>query len=78
MSENRPLEDRTPYTTSKTGVIGFTRTLAVELADHSININAICPGTVEGLRLNAIIEGRRLLRIGLSTGSKRSFGQPRQ
>lgn len=58
MSGKRPLEDRTPYTTSKMGVIGFTRTLAVELADHDVNVNAICPGSVEGPRLDAVIEGQ--------------------
>lgn len=58
MSGKRPLEDRTPYTTSKMGVIGFTRTLAVELADYGVNVNAVCPGSVEGPRLDAVIEGQ--------------------
>ncbi|GAB6860365.1 SDR family NAD(P)-dependent oxidoreductase [Haloplanus litoreus] len=58
ISGKRPLEDRTPYTTSKMGVIGFTRTLAVELADHDVNVNAVCPGSVEGPRLDAVIEGQ--------------------
>jgi len=58
MSGKRPLEDRTPYTTSKMGVIGFTRTLAVELADEDVNVNAVCPGSVEGPRLDAVIEGQ--------------------
>lgn len=58
MSGKRPLEDRTPYTTSKMGVIGFTRTLAVELADHGVNVNAVCPGSVAGPRLDAVIEGQ--------------------
>jgi len=56
MSGKRPLRDRTPYTTSKMGVIGFTRTLAVELAEDDITVNAICPGSVEGPRLDAVIE----------------------
>jgi NAD(P)-dependent dehydrogenase (short-subunit alcohol dehydrogenase family) len=58
MSGKRPLEDRTPYTTSKMGVIGFTRTLAVELADHDVNVNAVCPGSVAGPRLDAVIEAQ--------------------
>ena len=58
MSGKRPLEDRTPYTTSKMGVIGFTRTLAVELADHGVTVNAVCPGSVEGPRLDTVIEGQ--------------------
>lgn len=32
------------YNTSKTAVIGFTRTLAAEWGHHGINVNAICPG----------------------------------
>jgi NAD(P)-dependent dehydrogenase (short-subunit alcohol dehydrogenase family) len=58
MSGKRPLQDRTPYVTAKMGIIGFTRTLAVELADDDVNVNAICPGSVEGPRLNAVIEGQ--------------------
>jgi NAD(P)-dependent dehydrogenase (short-subunit alcohol dehydrogenase family) len=58
MSGKRPLRDRTPYTTSKMGVIGFTRTLAVELADDDVTVNAVCPGSVEGPRLDAVIEGQ--------------------
>lgn len=58
MSGKRPLQDRTPYTTSKMGVIGFTRTLAVELAQDDITANAVCPGSVEGPRLEAVIEAQ--------------------
>jgi NAD(P)-dependent dehydrogenase (short-subunit alcohol dehydrogenase family) len=58
MSGKRPLRDRTPYTTSKMGVIGFTRTLAVELAADDVTVNAICPGSVAGPRLDAVIEGQ--------------------
>jgi len=58
MSGKRPLRDRTPYTTAKMGVIGFTRTLAAELAPDDVTVNAICPGSVEGDRLNAVIEGQ--------------------
>ena len=58
VSGKRPLEHRTPYTTAKMGVIGFTRTLAVELAPHGVTVNAICPGAVEGDRIEAVIEGQ--------------------
>jgi NAD(P)-dependent dehydrogenase (short-subunit alcohol dehydrogenase family) len=58
MSGKRPLLDRTPYTTSKMGVIGFTRTLATELATDGITVNAVCPGSVEGDRLDAVLEGQ--------------------
>jgi SDR family mycofactocin-dependent oxidoreductase len=35
------------YTAAKHGVIGLVKTLAVELAPYNINVNAICPTTVD-------------------------------
>lgn len=35
------------YITSKAGVIGFTRSLARELGDWNINVNAVTPGAVQ-------------------------------
>jgi NAD(P)-dependent dehydrogenase (short-subunit alcohol dehydrogenase family) len=52
----RPLPNRTPYATSKMGVIGFTRTLAAELGKSNINVNAVCPGSVEGPRITTVFE----------------------
>ena len=52
----RPLPNRTPYATSKMGVIGFTRTLAAEVGDANINVNAVCPGSVEGPRIRTVFE----------------------
>jgi NAD(P)-dependent dehydrogenase (short-subunit alcohol dehydrogenase family) len=34
------------YCAAKHGIIGFTKSLAMETADHNINVNAVCPGTV--------------------------------
>lgn len=39
-----PLAHRTPYATTKMGVIGFTRTLAVDIGRFNVTANAICPG----------------------------------
>lgn len=33
------------YTASKWGVIGFTKHLAWDLADHDVQVNAVCPGS---------------------------------
>lgn len=39
------------YCSSKFGVIGFTQSLAQELAPHQVNVNAICPSLVETERV---------------------------
>ena len=42
------------YCAAKHGVVGLTRALAVEVADHNINVNAACPGTVESPMLKGL------------------------
>ncbi len=42
------------YCASKFALIGFTQSLALELAPHGINVNAICPGLVETERITGI------------------------
>ncbi|MEF8778863.1 MAG: SDR family oxidoreductase, partial [Natronomonas sp.] len=56
ISGKRPLENRTPYTASKMAVIGLTRTLAFELGDDGVTVNAICPGATRGPRIEDVIE----------------------
>ena len=38
---------KAPYCAAKFGVVGFTKSCAVELAEENITCNAICPGYVE-------------------------------
>ena len=47
---------RTPYTACKWALIGFMKTLAMELGPHRIRVNAICPGSVRGPRIDGVIE----------------------
>jgi NAD(P)-dependent dehydrogenase (short-subunit alcohol dehydrogenase family) len=49
---------RAPYAASKWAVIGFTKTLAMELGDYRIRVNAICPGPVQGPRIDGVIAAR--------------------
>ncbi len=49
--------NRSPYATAKWGVIGLTKSLAMELGPHGVRVNAICPGPVEGSRMDSVIAG---------------------
>ena len=49
---------RTPYAASKWAVIGVTKSLAMELGEFNIRVNAICPGSVSGDRMQRVIEAK--------------------
>lgn len=49
---------RAPYSVSKWGLIGLTRTLAAEAGIHGVTANAVCPGPVDGERIRTIIRDR--------------------
>ncbi|MBO6466800.1 MAG: SDR family oxidoreductase [Pelagibacteraceae bacterium] len=49
---------RSPYAASKWAVIGMTKSLAVELGEFNIRVNAICPGSVSGDRMKRVIEAK--------------------
>ena len=49
---------RSPYAAAKWGVIGFTRTLAMELGPDAIRVNAILPGLVDGPRIRAVLSAK--------------------
>ena len=53
--------NRSPYSTTKWGLIGFTKTLSRELGEFNIRANAILPGAVEGPRIDRVLEGRAKL-----------------
>ena len=50
--------NRSPYSTAKWGLIGFTKTLSIELGGFGIRANAILPGAVDGPRIQRVFEGR--------------------
>lgn len=49
---------RAPYAAAKWGVIGFTKSLAIELGDDGIRVNAILPGLVAGDRQRRVLEAK--------------------
>ncbi|MGX5720442.1 SDR family oxidoreductase [Shinella zoogloeoides] len=53
---------RTPYAAAKWAVIGLTKSMAVELGDWDIRVNAICPGSVSGDRMDRVIAAEANLR----------------
>ena len=50
--------NRSPYAATKWGVIGLTKTLAMELGEWGIRANAIAPGAVAGDRIERVFAGR--------------------
>jgi len=46
---------RAPYAASKWAVVGFTKTLAMELGSYGIRANAICPGSINNPRMDGVI-----------------------
>ena len=49
---------RSPYAASKWAIIGITKTLAMELGEYNIRVNAICPGSVSGDRMKKVIKAK--------------------
>ena len=76
---------RSPYTAAKWAVIGLTKTLAMELGSDGIRVNAICPGSVRGNRINRVIEAdaleqkktvEEIEKLYLSQVSMKTFVEP--
>ncbi len=53
---------RTPYAASKWAVIGFTKSLSIELGSDGIRVNAICPGSVAGPRIDSVFANKAKAR----------------
>ena len=62
---------RSPYVAAKWGVIGMTKTWAMELGPEGIRVNAICPGSVGGPRMDGVIE-REAATVGVPPSQVRA------
>ncbi|WP_420405737.1 SDR family oxidoreductase [Nisaea sp.] len=62
---------RSPYSAAKWGIVGFTRTIAIELGPDRIRCNAIQPGAVEGARIDRVIKAKAEAK-GISENAMRN------
>lgn len=79
--------NRSAYAAAKWGVVGFTKTLSMELGDLGIRVNAILPGVVEGDRIRRVFEAKAQIAAtsmeamraaALANASIKQMIQPRQ
>lgn len=57
------------YVASKHGMIGLTRTAALEYATKGIRINAVCPGVIHTAMLDRFTAGSQEAEAGLTAGT---------
>jgi 3-oxoacyl-[acyl-carrier protein] reductase len=65
------------YTASKAAVLGITRHLARELAQYGINVNAICPGSIDTPMVRGLANHQTLTR-GIMKIPLRRLGTPEE
>jgi len=53
---------RSPYCAAKWGVVGLSKSLAIELGPDNIRVNAVLPGAVQGDRMDRVVEARAATR----------------
>lgn len=64
------------YTASKAGMVGLTRSLAVELGPHGIQVNALCPGYFLTDMVDQLKEDDRFQRRLMRRVPARRWGEP--
>ncbi len=65
------------YSGCKAGIIGFSKTLARELARNNINVNVVCPGPTETALLHGVMDNQPKVLEAMKRGiPMRRLGQP--
>jgi len=64
---------RAPYAAAKWAIVGMTKTLAMELGSFGIRVNAICPGAVEGPRMDRVIANEAKARGESEDAVRKSY-----
>lgn len=64
MSARRGSRRHVHYCAAKAGLLGFTRALSLEAAEHGVTVNAVCPGIVETAMIRQTLEERREVWLG--------------
>ncbi|MFJ8257540.1 3-oxoacyl-ACP reductase [Peribacillus asahii] len=67
---------QTNYAAAKAGIIGYTKSLALELAKSSVTVNSICPGFIDTEMVQEIPENIRENIVAKIPA--RRFGQPEE
>ena len=66
-----------PYTAAKHGVIGLTRSAAVELAPSGVTVNCVCPGPIR-TGMTAVIPDEHKERFARRRVPMRRYGEPQE
>jgi gluconate 5-dehydrogenase len=70
------LKNRIAYASSKAGVIGMTKAMALELGEHGINVNAVAPGVIETPLIASYFEDPELAQAIVEAIPVGRWGQP--
>lgn len=64
------------YSTTKAGIIMFTKSIAVEYAPYKIRCNCVCPGTVRSPFLQPYLEDEKARKVMSATQPLGRIGEP--